>query len=180
MPPQPTGGPLKRASCAITKPYIRKPKVAKVPYKSSTQPKPPVHKRIHLTLSDWLHVVEWYDQNQPVSQDATVKHFRNLREGALIFDQASLSCHLTKKGRQKDQERLAATPTALSAKKARIVTRPDMEEALRLWVEHMEQRCETVTGAMLVEKRARFEDKLNVPENERLRSGGWVQKFLRT
>jgi len=133
-----------------------------------------------LTLGDWLHVVEWYDQNQPVSQDATVKHFRNLREGALIFDQASLSRHLTKKGRQKDQERLAATPTALSAKKARIVTRPDVEEALRLWVEHMERRRETVTGAMLVEKRARFEDKLNVPENERLRSGGWVQKFLRT
>ena len=55
-----------------------------------------------------------------------------------------------------------------------------MEEALRLWVEHMDWRCETVTGAMLVEKRAQFEDKLNVPENERLRSGGWVQKFLRT
>ena len=86
---------------------------------------------------------------------------------------------MTKKGRQKDQERLAATPTALSTKKARIVTRPDMEEALRLWVEHMEQRRETVTGAMLVEKRAQFEDKLNVPENERLRSGGWVQKYLR-
>jgi len=132
-----------------------------------------------LTLSDWLHVVEWYDQNQPVSQDATVKQFRNLCEGALIFDQASLSCHLTKKGHQKDQERLAATPTALSAKKARIVTRPDVEEALRLWVEHMERRHETVMGAMLVEKRAQFSDKLNVPENERLKSGGWVQKFLK-
>jgi hypothetical protein len=32
---------------------------------------------------------------------------------------------------------------------------------------------------MLVEKRAQFEDKLNIPENERLQSGGWVQKFLR-
>ena len=87
---------------------------------------------------------------------------------------------MTKKGRQKDQDRLAATPTALSAKKARIVTRPDMEEALKLWVGHIEQRHETVTGPMLVEKRAQFEDKLNVPVNERLRSGGWVQKFLRT
>jgi hypothetical protein len=76
------------------------------------------------------------------------------------------------KGHQKDQERLAATPTALSAKKARIVTRPDMEEALKLWVKHMERRCETITGPMLVEKRAQFEDKLNIPENERLQSGG--------
>jgi oligoendopeptidase F len=77
MPPQPTDGPLKEAPCAITKLCIRKPKVAKVLYKSSAQPKPLVQKRIHLTLSDWLHlhVVEWYDQNQPVSQDATVKHF---------------------------------------------------------------------------------------------------------
>ena len=55
-----------------------------------------------------------------------------------------------------------------------------MEEALKLWVGHIEQRHETVTGPMLVEKRAQFEDKLNVPVNERLRSGGWVQKFLRT
>jgi len=133
-----------------------------------------------LTLGDWLHVVEWYDQNQPISQDATVKYFRNLCEGTLIFDQGSLSRHLTKKGCQHDQEKLAATPTALSSKRAHIVTRPDVEKALRLWVEHMEQKHETVTGAMLVEKRARFEDKLKVPENERLRSGGWVQKFLRT
>lgn len=55
-----------------------------------------------------------------------------------------------------------------------------MEKALRLWVEHMEQKHETVMGAMLVEKWAHFEDKLKVPENERLRSDGWVQKFLRT
>jgi hypothetical protein len=84
-------------SRAITKPYIRKTKVAKVPYKSSAQPKP-VHKCSHLTLGDWLHVVEWYDQIQPVSLDATVKHFRNHSESALIFDQASLSRHLTVKG----------------------------------------------------------------------------------
>jgi len=54
-----------------------------------------------------------------------------------------------------------------------------MEEDLILWVEHMERRHETVMGAMLVEKRAQFSDKLNVPENERLKSGGWVQKFLK-
>ena len=42
----------------------------------------------------------------------------------------------------------------------------------------MEQKHETVTGPMLVEKRAQYEDMLHVPENERLRSDGWVQKFL--
>lgn len=43
----------------------------------------------------------------------------------------------------------------------------------------MEQKQETVTGAMLVEKHAQFEDALNVPEQERLWSEGWVQKFLK-
>ena len=43
----------------------------------------------------------------------------------------------------------------------------------------MEQKRETVTGATLFEKHAQFEDALNVPEQERLWSEGWVQKFLR-
>lgn len=71
-----------------------------------------------------------------------------------------------------------ATPTVLSSKRACIVTRPDVEKALQLWVQHMEQKCETVTGSMLVEKRAQFEDLFKVPEYQRLRSDGWVQKFL--
>lgn len=180
MPSQPTITPLKWAPRAITRPYVQKPKVNKVPYKSSSQPNPPVSKSCYLTLGDWLHVVEWYDQNRPISQDATVKHFWDLSNGALVFNQASLSCHLTKKGHHSDEERLVATPTALSSKKSRIVTRPDVEEALWLWVEHMEQKHETVTGAMQVQKRKQFEDRLNVPEHERLQSCGWEQKFLRT
>ena len=44
----------------------------------------------------------------------------------------------------------------------------------------MEQKWETVTGAMLVEKRAWFEVALKVPESEKLWSDGWVQIFLRT
>lgn len=85
-----------------------------------------------------------------------------------------------KKGCELDHAKLASTPTALSSKCAQIVTQPDVEEALRLWVQHMEQKWETVTGAMLIEKCAQFEDALNVPEQERLRSEGWVQKFLWT
>jgi hypothetical protein len=67
-------------------------------------------------------------------------------------------------------------PNALSSKQPRIVTRPDVECALILWVRHMESRRETVTGPMLREKRKRFEDEFAVPENERL-SGEWLQSF---
>ena len=133
----------------------------------------------NLTLHDWLQVVDWYD-HQPISQAETVKYFKNFHDDALLFIQGSFSCHLTKKGCELDQAKLASTPTELSSKHAQIVTWPDVEEALQLWVQHMEKKWETVTGAMLVEKCAQFEDALNVPEQERLQSEGWVQKLLQT
>ena len=71
-------------------------------------------------------------------------------------------------------------PNALSGKKAWIVTCPDVERALVLWVNHMEEKLEHVTGAMLVAKWAKFEDKLGVPDAEWLKSDGWVQGFCKT
>lgn len=183
MPPECTQSPCKWAPWVI-KPYSKKPgpqfgsNKAKNAPKTSTLPKAPDHLWSNLMLHDWLCVVDWYDCNQPVLQDEMVKHFWSLQEDALIFTQSTLSHHLTQKGHQHDQAQLASTLTALSSKCVRIVTRPDVEKALRLWVAHMEQKCETVTGPMLVEKQAQYEDMLHVPENERLRSDGWVQKFL--
>jgi Tc5 transposase DNA-binding domain len=163
------------------KPYVHvmKPKVKDLP-KTSALPQPPAHARHNLTLSDWLTVVRYYDDNQPISQEDVVKHFKNLPQGALIFTQSLLSRHITAKGRSNDQARLSSNPTALSGKRARIVTRPDVEKALVLWVGHMEQKRETVTGPMLMAKRAKFEEAMDIPEDERLKSGGWVQNFLRT
>ena len=122
----------------------------KLTLKTSALPEAPSHQRTNLTLHDWLHVVAWYDHNQPISQDETVKHFQNLQVDALIFTQSTLSWHLTENGCQHDQAKLASTPTALSSKHMCIVTRPDMEECLRLWVYHMEEKHETVTGPMLI------------------------------
>ena len=50
-----------------------------------------------------------------------------------------------------------------------MVTCPDVERALILWVHHMEEKGETVSGPMLLEKRKTFEEMLQVPEDERLR-----------
>ena len=66
---------------------------------------------------------------------------------------------------------------ALSSKQPRIVTRPDVDRALWLWVQHMEQKREVIYSAMLVAKRAVFEEALDVPEDERLTGPGWVQSF---
>jgi hypothetical protein len=67
---------------------------------------------------------------------------------------------------------LESNPTALSTKRAQVVTRPDVEKALVLWVGHIEQKCETVTSPILEAKCVKFEDAMNMPEDKRLQSGG--------
>src|SRR5882762_3335818 len=39
----------------------------------------------NLTLSDWLEVIHYYDDNQPLSQPEVVKYFASRSEGALLF-----------------------------------------------------------------------------------------------
>jgi hypothetical protein len=41
----------------------------------------------------------------------------------------------------------------------------------------MEEKRRTVTGAMLVEQRKRFEAALNIPEERRLTGTGWLDSF---
>ena len=150
----------------------RAPKNSDTPW-TSTMSKPSTIWE-HLTLHNWLGVVQYFDSNQPISQEEVVKHFTGRPDGALRFSQSALSRHLSKKGHEEDQSRLAANPTALLGKKAWIVTWPDGERALVLWVKHMEEKLEHVTRAMLVAKQAKFEDKLG-----QLKSNGWVQGFCK-
>jgi len=44
----------------------------------------------------------------------------------------------------------------------------------------MEDKREHFSGPMLREKRRRFEDLLNVPQEERLTGDGWVASFTKT
>ncbi|EIN10152.1 DDE-domain-containing protein, partial [Punctularia strigosozonata HHB-11173 SS5] len=68
-------------------------------------------------------------------------------------------------------------PGALATSRPRVVTRPDVEKALYKWIKSMEERGEIYSGAMLMEKRARFEKHLNVPESECLHGHGWINSF---
>jgi hypothetical protein len=70
-------------------------------------------------------------------------------------------------------------PNALSSKHPMVVTRPDIERALILWIRHMENKHEMVTGPMLQEKWKRFEDEFNVLDNERLLGEAWIQSFCK-
>ncbi|KLO10496.1 DDE-domain-containing protein [Schizopora paradoxa] len=168
------------------KPYQKKPgpkpKKDALPasqhgHKTSAKPKEKKH-RDNLTLADWMMVFAYIDEHPTSSQTDIVNHFHDRHEGALVFTQGTLSRKIKK--RAELEERVNSTPTALDSKRPRVVTRPDVEEALVLWVRHMEQKGETVSGKMLVEKRKRFEERMEIPEAQRLQGEGWVQKFCRT
>ncbi|KIY48774.1 DDE-domain-containing protein [Fistulina hepatica ATCC 64428] len=136
-------------------------------------------KRQNLTLNDWLTVLAFVDKHKDMTQAEIVAHYGSLREGRLIFTQGTLSRKLAQRAHL--EKRVDLHPTALSMKRERVVTRPDVERALVLWVQHMENdRLETVTGQMLAQKRRHFEDLFEVPENERLVGEGWIGSFKKT
>ncbi|KAF9044472.1 hypothetical protein BJ165DRAFT_1481421 [Panaeolus papilionaceus] len=133
MPPEPTHKPRPNP----TKPYNRKPKdsskTASLTNQPRTSAKPPVHAantKENLTLGDWLVVFGWIDaetkrRGGKVPQREIVEYFKNRREGALIFDQSTLSRNM--KNRAALEQRATATANALSMKRARIVTKPKVE-----------------------------------------------------
>ncbi|KAG6880556.1 hypothetical protein C0995_005999, partial [Termitomyces sp. Mi166 len=99
-----------------------------------------------------------------MSQGQIREHFQSKMDGALIFLQSALSRKL--KEQEKYEARAQDNPNALSSKRPHVVTQPDVEHALFLWVKHMEVKGETVNGSMLKEKRIRFEKELGIPEEE--------------
>jgi len=126
-----------------------------------------------------MDVYSYVDSHPNASQADIVRHFSTLATGALVFDQSTLSRKL--RDHPKMEACVNSNPTALSSKRPRIVTRPDVEWALYLWFLHMQNaKGEIVTGPMLREKRSRFEDEFQVPEKERLLGEGWLHSFCKT
>ena len=104
-------------------------------------------------------------------------HFKTQAEGALIFTQATLSRKLKPQMRAELEACVSQIPNALSSKRPHIVTCPDVEKALFLWVKHMEEKGESVNGPMLIAKCQKFEDCFNVPDDERLHGESWIPSF---
>jgi hypothetical protein len=173
MPTEPTRKPREKPT-----PYVRKPDKVKIPRDAPATSATKSKGRQNLTLHDWLTVFAYMDAHPDMGQGQIVQHFATRKEGTLTFTQPTLSRKIEK--RSELEERAKSTPNALSSKRPRIVTRPDVERALVLWFRHMEEKRETVTGPMLREKRKRFEEDFNVPENECLTGDGWVTSFCKT
>ncbi|KIJ40018.1 hypothetical protein M422DRAFT_257083 [Sphaerobolus stellatus SS14] len=168
---------LKRKPRAPTGPY--KPRAPSKPKNAPKTSAKPItsKKRDNLTLHDWMIVFSYIDSHPGIPQEKVVQYFRMRQEGALEFTQSTLSRKL--KDRQTLQKHIDDNPNALSSKRARIVTRPDVDRSLYLWLKHMEEKGEIVNGPMLVAKCARFEAALDVPEAERLTGDGWLKSFTK-
>jgi len=134
-------------------------------------------KRENLTPFDWMTVFSYIDDHPTLSQDDIVKYFQTRHKGVLKFDQSTLSCKI--RDRKKLEDWANDHPNALSSKHPCVVTHPDVEKALILWVRSMEEKGETVTGPMLVAKHMRFEEVFDVPHGERLIGDGWVLSFCK-
>ena len=79
MPPDHANSPSKCTPC-IPKPYAHKPgpkagkSASKDTLRTSSFSNAPSSWQ-NLTLHDWLRVVNWFNENQPISQEAAVQHF---------------------------------------------------------------------------------------------------------
>ena len=104
-----------------------------------------------------------------------MKYFATRPQGALLFSQPTLSCKLQQ--RLEMEACVESIPNALSCKRPCVVTRPDVNCVLWLWVQHMDQKGEVVNSRMLMAKQEGLEEALDVPEDERLPGPGWIQLF---
>jgi hypothetical protein len=86
-----------------------------------------------LTGRQSIHLSTHSDPDMP--QAEVVQHFKSLKSGALVFNQSTLCRKIRERPRNDN-------PNALSSKRPRIVTRPDIERALILWIRHMESKRE--------------------------------------
>lgn len=172
--------PARRKVHEKPKPYVRKPcnRITPAAHSNGSSTEPvQLNKRRNLTLHDWMTIFKFMDQHPSMAQTETVKHFGSKADGALIFTQGTLSRKV--KQRPKLEECVDSHPTALSSKRPRAVTRPDVEKALAMWVKKMEERGESVNGHMLQAKWAKFEEEFDVPDNERLPGLGWISSFCK-
>ncbi|KAF9220549.1 hypothetical protein BS17DRAFT_849410, partial [Gyrodon lividus] len=74
--------------------------------------------RQNLTLADWLLVYAYIDAHPGVSQANIVEHFQTRHEGALIFNQSTLSRKLQEC--PKMEARANDNPNALSLKRPQV------------------------------------------------------------
>ena len=138
------------------KPYDRKPHKPAGPNGPKTSACPvQSNKRENLTLHDWMTVLTFIYEHPAMAQANIVKHLASKADGAFIFTQSTVysvllldSCKIQTRSELKN--RVNSHLSALSSKWPHVVTRPDVEKALALWVQDMEDQGKSVTGPIML------------------------------
>ncbi|KAG2110645.1 uncharacterized protein F5147DRAFT_574491, partial [Suillus discolor] len=131
----------------------------------------------NLTFHDWLMVFAYINTHPDLPQDRVVQHSKTHEGGPLEFTQATLSRKL--KDCTHLEQHIESYPAALSSKQPCIVTHLDVKEALVEWIASMEQKGQSYTRAMLLEKRQKLEEKFGVLEAVWLINDGWIAPFCK-
>ncbi|KAJ3999556.1 hypothetical protein F5050DRAFT_1557281, partial [Lentinula boryana] len=156
-----------------TAPYTRQGRSAKNAPKTSAK-KASDERNQQLTLYDKLQILKYHNKHPETMQDRIIEYFAMHSDelgGRLTFSQPTLSRII--RDRKKLEARTAENPTALSSKKARVVTEPEVERALYLWVRHLNiEKGELASGPMLQAKHATFEKALDIPQERWLTGKG--------
>ena len=140
-----------------------------LPGPSKETPKTSAHpinkaKRENLTLHDWMTVYSYVDSlPRPINQGRVVRYFATRPQGALLFSQATLSRKLQQ--RTEMEARVESIPNALSSKRPCVVTRPDVDCALALWVQEMNRKGEVVNSAVSI-VRATARDDIEIIDSD--------------
>jgi hypothetical protein len=175
--------PREEWKCKCQKQPIQRPKEGHehLPGPSKETPKTSTQlikkeKHENLTLFNWMMVYMYVDTlPQPINQGEVVIYFATRPEGALLFTQSTLSCKLWQCPEM--EAHVESNPNALSCKRPCIVTRPDVDWALWLWVQQMDQKGEVVNSRTPLAKWEVFGEAMNVPEDKRFPGPGWIQSF---
>jgi hypothetical protein len=129
-----------------------------------------------LTKGQWVHeVFPFVDSHPGLNFNSVVKYFATRWAedgGPLPFHKSSLSQSL--KNRSEIEAQVEAIPNGANLKRNSVTLCPEVDHALRLWFMSMQLRKEVICGDMIVEKRHQIEDILDIPDNKRPKSDGWL------
>jgi hypothetical protein len=134
----------------------------------ATKPPP---KRLNLSLTEKLAVLNWMVEHPNATQEEVITQFRP----QFVMSQSTVSRIWS--GREKLIKR-GEDSTQLSYKRPRIVDHPDLELALRNWCYQTLGKGIKLSGELIKSKGLRLQELLDIPMEERLAfSDGWLDKF---
>ena len=132
-------------------------------------------KRKALTFSKKIKILDYMRTHQ-LTQKQTADYWQeNGYRGRIL--QKNISMWVKNEGRIRGEVANGGAKAATC--RIRGVKFPELEGALKLWIEGCEAQLQPITGPLIVAKAERLRDTLNLPIDAIKFSNGWVDEFKR-